>query len=215
MSRRGLGRLMTGFAAVSLSLLAACGEDPAGPQPVGELTADETAAMVEFVVGETLAGLEAGGVATSVGPAGLVASVRLGMANSGVPVTLNFSVEATQECPGGGELGIAGSIQGTIDDETASGTLSLAVTTSISSCMFTEEGTSFTVSTNPDLELRGDIAWQNDEPVGTQTFTYTGGLNWSTDDGRAGSCSFNVLIQQAQDGSVVESGTACGTTLGG
>ena len=171
----------------------------------GELSEQETAAVVEFVVGQAFVGWDFGGVAASQSPA-----VR----QAGVPITIDYNVTVTAPCPEGGEVSVAASIAGTIDDQTESGTLSMSVTSSLSSCAFSEDGVMITINTNPDLVLAGALNWENGNPVGTQVFTYTGGFSWSTSDGREGSCTIDLLVEQAEDGSTVESGTICGETIG-
>ncbi|MGH7540684.1 MAG: hypothetical protein ACRELC_06780, partial [Gemmatimonadota bacterium] len=104
-------------------------------------------------------------------------------------------------------------IQGSVDDETQSGTLSLGITTSASSCAFPAEGTVFTIDTSPDLQLDGQFAWANGVPVGEQTFSYTGGVLWSAADGRSGNCAFDLQMTRSEDGTLVESGTVCGVSL--
>lgn len=198
------GRL--GGVALSLAVLAACGDDPAAPSG-DELSASEAAAISEFLVGQSLEGWsfdEVGGPSASVAPSGSV----------GAPVTIDFSTEATIGCPEGGTVSLSVDIDGSIDDQTQSGTLSLFLVEALDGCAFPAEGTVFTLDTSPDLTLDGDFAWDAGQPVGEQSFSFAGGVQWSAADGRAGSCTVDLQVTLLEDGSTVESGTVCGSTLG-
>ena len=108
---------------------------------------------------------------------------------------------------------MSGSISGTIDDQTFSGDLSLDVATSAINCIFAHEETQFTLNTSPDLVLSGGFAFDQGGLVGNAAFTYLGTILWGADDGRSGSCDYDVSVAYNADGSTVESGTVCGQSL--
>lgn len=206
--KRAMSRMMRlGLAMAGAGLLAACGDDPVAPPGGDELSAAEAAAISAFLVGESFEGWEFGQVG---GPSASIAPSR----SAGAPITIDFSTQVSAACPEGGSIALAVDVQGTVDDETQSGTLSLFVSESLDACAFSAEGTVFTLDTSPDLELDGDFAWQAGEPVGEQSFTFAGGLLWEAADGRAGSCAVDLEVTLFEDGSTLQSGTICGSTLG-
>lgn len=69
------------------------------------------------------------------------------------------------------------------------------------------------IDTNPDLRLAGDFSFADGAPVGVSTFTYSGAVLWEAEDGRSGSCSYDVVVTVSPDGSTAESGTVCGTSV--
>ncbi|MDH3733447.1 MAG: hypothetical protein OEU54_07915 [Gemmatimonadota bacterium] len=203
--RNGITKLT---AAAAVVFLAGCqNSEVAGPgQSSGTVSANEAAAISTFLVSSAFEGWGF----DDVGGGGGGASLR---SSSGVPITIDYAVDVTSGCPLGGDLGVSGSITGSIDDQTLAGDLSLSVVTSAANCAFLHEQTEFTLNTNPDLVLAGGFAFDQGELVGEATFTYTGTVLWAADDGRSGSCVYAVAVAMDAAGSVVESGTVCGQSL--
>ena len=192
----------------SLGFLAACRGDPVAPGG-DELSQAEAAAIAGFMSGAAFDGWDfedGAGVQASAVPAA-------GASGSAEPVQFEVSIDASSDCPQGGGVSVAGLFAGTVDSETESGTVALGVVVSADACGFPAEGTVFTVSTDPDLELQGDFAWEAGQPVGEQTFSYTGGLDWMAADGRSGRCTFDLQVTRSADGALVESGSACGVSV--
>lgn len=199
-------------AVAGAALAAACAGDPLAPAGEGDdLSSAEAAAIAEFMTGSAFDGWsfdEAGqGASASVAPAGHAGG-------SSEPIQFDVAIDITSGCPEGGSLSVSGSVQGSVDGETESGTLTLGIDISAAGCRFPAEGTVFTVDTRPQLELDGDFAWEGGEPVGEQTFSYRGGIAWSAEDGRSGSCAFDLQVTRFEDGTLAESGTACGVLVG-
>jgi len=193
--------------AAALVLFAGCqSDDVAGPQVGNDaVSAAEAAAISDFLVSNAFAGWsfdDAGG------GGGGGASLR-----SGTPITIDVAVDVSNACPLGGSLDVAGSISGSIDDQTLTGSLSLDVATSATSCAFPYEETQFTLDTNPDLVLSGAFSFDQGQLVGESVFTYVGTVFWGTDDGRSGSCSYDVAVTRSEAGTLVESGTVCGESI--
>lgn len=132
---------------------------------------------------------------------------------SAEPIQFDVSIDVTSDCPQGGSLSVSGSFEGSVDGETESGTLVLAIDITAAGCRFPAEGTVFTVDTSPRLELDGDFAWEGGQPVGEQTFGYRGAIAWSAEDGRSGSCVVGLQVTLSEDGTLAESGTACGVSV--
>ena len=129
------------------------------------------------------------------------------------PIAIDYAVSVSGECPLGGTLSVSGAVTGTIDDQTFAGDLDLGLTTAASACGIDHQQTAITVDTNPDLVLAGSFAFDQGQLVGEAVFTYLGTVSWVTDDGRSGSCSYDVLVTATSDGSLAQSGTVCGTSL--
>lgn len=209
MGEPDFGPARLGLAATILGILAACGGDPVAPAG-DELGEAEAAAIVEFISGAAFDGWsfdEGEGAAASVAPVP-------GASASSEPIQFDVSIDASSQCPQGGSVSVAGLFAGTIDSETETGTVALGIVVSAAACSFPAEGTVFTVDTSPDLELDGDFAWEAGQPVGEQIFSYGGTVLWSAEDGRSGSCSIDLQVTRAEDGTLLESGTACGVSVG-
>lgn len=194
-----------GLTVAAIVLLAACGAgEPTGPSGQG-LTTSEAAALNQQIVGMVIQGWGFDGTAPSMAPTADEVSLSMVAA----PVTFDGTVDLTTPCDRGGTFHIDGSISGTIDDQTLEGSLAVDVATSLTSCGLVLEGQVFTFDTNPALRFGGSNAFDADGLVGTSTYTYAGGLDWSAADGRSGSCRFDVRVTLEADGTQVASGTVC------
>jgi hypothetical protein len=168
------------------------------------LTTAEIAAMSGFLMNGAFDGWDFG----QAGGGGAGASLL-----SGAPISIDYAVTVANDCPMGGTLSVSGAITGTIDDQTFTGDLDVGLTTSASACSFLHDQTTITVDTNPDLVLDGSFAFDQGQLVGEALFTYVGTVGWSTDDGRSGSCTYDVLVTATNDGSLTQNGTVCETSL--
>ncbi|MDX1576891.1 MAG: hypothetical protein R3266_00335 [Gemmatimonadota bacterium] len=205
-----------GIGVAGLAFLAACGGDgdPAGPGDGDELSVSEAAALSSEIVELAFQGWSFGQATNAVAP-GVGTGEELSLSVAGVPLTVDYAVDVTSTCELGGSFHVSGAISGTIDDQTLAGQLALDVSTGMTDCTIPAERTTFTLNTNPALALSGSVAWDQAGLVGTSSFAYAGALDWSTADGRRGSCVIDVLVTLAQDGSGVESGTVCGVSVSG
>ena len=177
---------------------------PGGDGGVGTLTVAEIAAVSDYLMNGAFDGWDFGDAAGEGGGASLL---------SGAPITIDYALTIVNDCPAGGTLGVSGAISGTIDDQTFAGDLDLGLTTSASACAIAHEQTMITIDTDPDLVLNGSFAFDQGQLVGEAVFTYVGTVSWVTDDGRSGSCSYDVLVTATGDGSLAQSGTVCGTSI--
>lgn len=209
MRKRGTGAVgRLGLGATSLALLVGCGGDPVAPGG-DDLSQAEAAAIAEFMSGAAFDGWrfdEGEGAAASAAPTAR-ASV------SGEPIQFDVTIDAESFCPVDGTVSVAGLFAGTIDGETQTGTVALGIVVSADGCTFPAEETVFTVDTSPDLQMEGDFAWEAGQPVGEQTFSYAGGIEWTAEDGRSGTCTIDLQVTRDEDGTLVESGSACGVSI--
>lgn len=201
---RELNRMSKLAACAAFVAFAACQNgEVVGPGLGGDtVSASEAAAISGFLVNNAFSSWDLGGVG------GGGSSVL-----AGTPITIDYAVDASAGCPLGGELAVAGSITGSIDDQTFAGSLNLNVETSASNCGFLHEDTQFTLNTSPNLVLSGGFSFDQGELVGQAVFTYVGAVQWAADDGRSGSCTYDVSVTASETGSLVESGTVCGQSL--
>ena len=198
-----------GVTAACVAFFAACEntEDPIAP-PQQELTSAEAESINETIVGLAFQGWGFDQAAGSRVPA-----PGGGLAASMAPINIDWALNVETACDEGGTFGVSGAITGSIDDQTFAGNLTLGVTTSMTACAVIAEEQTITLTTNPDFQLDGTVAWDQNGLVGTSTFTYVGGLDWSASDGRSGSCDFNVTVTLAQDGSETAAGQVCGVSV--
>lgn len=204
-----------GVAAASVAFFAAChsSQAPFDVEPGTALSANEAAAINQELVALAFGGWDFGQATPSpaqapAGGDGVSASFA-----TGVPISIDWSLGVSTQCDQGGTFDASGAITGSIDDQTLAGNLTLDITTSMTDCAFTADQTIVTFNTNPDLQLNGSTAWNQAGLVGSSTYTYAGGLDWSAADGRSGSCTFDVVVTLAQDGTQTATGTVCNRTV--
>jgi len=200
-----------GVTAACVAFFGACedGEDLIAP-PQGDLSSAEAESLNETIVGLAFQGWGFDQAAASRVPA---PGEGVSMSLAGVPINIDWALSVSTACDEGGTFAVTGAVTGTIDDQTQAGTLALDVATSMTDCGFLAEDQIFMFTTNPDLQLEGMVSWDQNGLVGTSTFTYIGGIDWSAADGRSGSCSFDLMVSLAQDGAETASGTICGETV--
>lgn len=189
----------------SLFVLAACADsdDPAGvPDPVAGLnmTAVEAAALAEVFAGEAFGSI--------------MGQVPEGGGAAAAPVPFDVQVSVTAPCPLGGEVAFQGAVEGELDLEAESISVSFTASQIHASCAVDVEGVTVTVSGNPGLNLSSQLNVAGNPPQGTHSATLTGGFTWSAADGREGTCDIDVSTTMdvgTETGSA--SGTICGHAL--
>jgi hypothetical protein len=183
-------------AACGLVLLAAC-SDVAGP---GELTTEEASFLADEFASSSLATL---GTGMGAMPGGAPPALE-----AGPPITWNRTWEATRNCPAGGTVTMAGSVNGEIDRDTRSGTLAVTHSMDMDDCARTRGDVTITVTTDPVITMTGSVSFQAGQRA-SGSFTKTGTFLWTTSDGRSGSCEVNLSITWGADGGHSITGTMC------
>lgn len=132
-----------------------------------------------------------------------------------VPFTSNTSVAYTAECPQGGTLAIMGDASISGDTETEELEVGYTVTHTHNACTaMGEDGSLFTLTGNPDLEL--DMSVELVEGVVSWDGSIEGAIDWVT-DGREGTCvvdyTFEGTATPEQSASASVTGSVCGFTV--
>jgi hypothetical protein len=200
-------RLPAAFAALAL-LTAACGDGPTSTSgdPLSEAEVQEIAGDIFEGVGEMISG-SFSPQRSALLPAGLHLNIA-------APVPFDISIDESGPCGGEGTASVTGSIQGSVDDETGAGNLEFDVTQNATNCVIVGATHSYTVSGEPNLHLTG--SFESDGETFGGSFSLVGGLAFTVDDGRGGTCGIDVTLtvnatQTSFSGTY--SGTMCGVTF--
>ncbi len=128
------------------------------------------------------------------------------------PVPVSTTFEATVPCEGG-SINISGSANGTLDDETLEGNLTIQFSWSLIGCVLASDYGAITLNGNPSIQFAAEYL------IGQEQFSVTasesGGFDFATADGRSGMCAIDVSISLSQSSISGESsqsvvGSVCG-----
>jgi hypothetical protein len=183
-------RVLTLVAAVGV---AACGDDD--PVSTGDALSETEVAALSSIV------LESAFSATAQGLGGAPAA-----SDGPQPAPFSFTqdIEATVPCARGGTVQLNGSATASGDDETEEFMVAYNITQAFSNCaaLSEEAEQQFTISGSLNL---------------TSTNTeLNGSVNWSTDDGRSGTCGITLTSEATSTGesiSATTTGSVCGTSV--
>ncbi len=166
----------------ALAALAAC--DDATAPGADRLTMDEIADLSTAMVEADF---------TMTGDLG--ASDQIGTAEvstADAPITATTEFTHTRTCPVGGRIVVEGIRERTFDRETRSGTMDFSLTKTHENCARTVRNVTITLNGAPNVQVDAHHAWQNGAPVGLQTLSMVGAIDWATDDGREGTCTIDI-----------------------
>ena len=204
-----ISSLLAGVALVA----AACGDSlPTGVNSGDQPSADEVSALVAALFGD-LAELGEDIAASRQPNVPLPAGMSLSLA--GVPFSDDVSL--TRGCEGGGEVELTGTSEGEYDPDTGEGQADFNITQSIDDCVIEAETVTFTVNTDPDIQLIGTL--EITENSFSLSFELGGGVSFTTDDEREGSCAIDLSLsftaEGSQGGSVTidANGSACNRNI--
>lgn len=201
-------------ALAGLALMAACGGDglPTGVNSGDQPTVQEVDVLVQALFGDFS---DLGNFAMSRQP-NIVLPAGLNLSVAGVPI--NETVNESTGCGGGGTVTVTGSVKGDVNQETGVGNAEFNLTERIRSCVVSGESITFTVSSDPDIRLTGDLDVK--QSSFSMSFRVGGGLAFTTDDDRSGTCnvSISVNLTFSQSGETVSaegsvSGSVCGRSI--
>ena len=195
-------------------LAAACGDSlPTGVNSGHQPTAQEVDVLVSALFGD-LEDLSEAFAASRQPTLQLPAGLSLSMA--GVPI--DETINETAPCGGGGTIGVTGSIEGELDDETFEGSVDFDLTESINGCVVVGETVTFTVDSEPDIGIVGSL--EITETTFSLSFEIGGGLAFITDDEREGTCAIEMSLSitattsgDSQSATATVSGSVCGRSI--
>jgi hypothetical protein len=131
-------------------------------------------------------------------------------AASAVPTTFSNSFDVTKQCPRGGNVQIAGTINGTGDRTTHSVTLDATATRTDHGCGFQTRDGVLTVTGNPNVIFTSHVNIVNGLPSGLQTATHKGNFTWAR-GGLSENCAVDITSQwDPATHTATVSGTFCG-----
>jgi hypothetical protein len=104
-------------------------------------------------------------------------------------VTTTFTRMRT--CPQGGDVKLEGTSTVTGDRATQTGSATFDATRTDNACAFNHDGVTITVTGNPNVKLTASQSVTAGVP-GVRTASKVGSFNWSTSNGRSGTCAVNV-----------------------
>jgi len=188
-----------------LAMVSACSADVLGSK--GSLTADESAELA-MQISST--------IQSSAGTSAAASMTRRpstpGLNFASVPVSLNL--DTTVPCPLGGQTHLTLSVSGTVDQTAQTAALDLTGTNAPQDCGYHAKHVKVSVTGTPNLTQTAHVSVDHGVPTGVQSFSSNGSFDWSTDDGRSGSCSLNYTATADYGNSTVTvNGTVCGTTI--
>jgi hypothetical protein len=189
---------MSGLALGLALTMAACGGDPLGVNSGDELSDTEIQAIFNAFSG-ALDGVDAS--ASRVAP-----QDGIQMAD----IDVNQSVNISTGCNLGGEISLSGSVEGTVDDETFASNLEMGIGIQFDACIIASEEN--TVSVDGDVQFDSHIVI--DEGAFSVDGSQVGGFDFTTNDGRIGSCAididFSASLSEGTSAQSSVTGTVCG-----
>jgi hypothetical protein len=132
-------------------------------------------------------------------------------------ITFTRTFTVTRPCPAGGSITISGKVEGEIERDTRSGTLTENRTISMDDCTRPLRRGTVTLNTadGAPIAVNGQVTVQNGLHV-AGSFTKQGTFQWSRSNGDSGSCTIDLSITWNRDGSTFThtvKGTICGREI--
>jgi len=191
-------KLMSGLA-VGLALsLTACGDNPVGINSGDELTDTEIQAIFNAFGGAM------DGVGTSASRVAPQDGIQM------AEITVDQSVNVSAGCDLGGEISLSGSVEGTVDDETFASNLEMGIGVQFDACVIPSDQN--TVSVDGDIQFDSHVVI--DEGSFSVDGSQLGGFEFTTNDGRIGSCAididFSASLSEGTSAQSSVTGTVCG-----
>lgn len=129
-------------------------------------------------------------------------------------ITSSTDFTRVHDCPSGGQVVMSGTRSRTRDTDTRTGTMDVSATRTFTDCA-RPLSDSLTVTLNGAVTFTAHREWESGAWHGMQEVNLAGGVDWTTDDGRAGTCQIDV--QAGFDPGThnrTVTGTACGEDVG-
>ncbi len=179
----------------ALSVLAiGCGGDSSGPLGNALSRAEALALAVSYF--EVLEG-----------PSGQSSSASHAL----VPDTTVTTSEGTPPCPQGGVLNMQMQDTLIVDEVGPTMAVNIGGTHQPVNCVHSAGGTRITINADPPFVWSSRMRMVGGFPSQPIVETLTGSFQWTTNDGRSGSCNVNYTrVLNAMTGSETRGGTICG-----
>lgn len=134
-------------------------------------------------------------------------------AGPALATTVTTTFTRTRTCPQGGSVKLEGTATQTVDPATKTGSASFSATRTESACVFGRNGKTITINGNPNTQLASSQSWTNGVP-GVRTATKKGSFNWSTSEGKSGTCNVDVTATWTPATHTLQvKGTFCNQTV--
>jgi hypothetical protein len=187
-------------AVLMVSALSGCKDDPLGVNSGDSLTLAEMQAVLS-AISSTFSSL------------GFAPAAVGGPAMTTVSVSESFDVSAP--CAEAGSIDMSGSVNGTVDDVTFTLEVDYQLRLTPNGCIVPTEGGTVTLEGSPYIQL--DMGFMLSETQIVVSGSETGGIAFTSSDGRSGSCLFDVTFSVSADlegsgASSSASGTVCGVS---
>jgi hypothetical protein len=137
-------------------------------------------------------------------------SPAAGLQLAPVPVNTTFDVSVPCEA---GVISVNGTANGSLDDETLEGDLTLQLSWDFVGCVVTSDYGSITLNGNPSIQFAAQYLFGQEQF--TVTATESGGFDFATADGRTGVCPIDLSMGMSYNATTAEStenvtGWVCG-----
>jgi hypothetical protein len=133
-----------------------------------------------------------------------------GLQMAPVPINSSFGVSVPCEA---GSVSVAGTANGTLDDQTLEGSLSLQLTWDFDGCAITGSYGTLTVNGKPDISFIANYVIASE--LMTVAATQNGGFSYSVTDGRSGDCAISLSYDASYNTTTnEETGTVNGAVCG-
>ena len=172
-------RLRIVAALVAAGALAACGRDAAGPST--QLRSDEA---------QTLA-LGLAGSARPYNGSSMAASGDVVASSVAATAPFSISVDESLPCPKGGTLAVKATTSGQFGRQPFALTADMTGTIAPNACAWHVKAGTLTVTGDPNVAVTAHVAAGAVPNPGVDTFSAKGTLDWSTSDGRSGTCAID------------------------
>lgn len=135
-----------------------------------------------------------------------------GSPSMAAPVAINVQYTNRHYCDAGGYIDVSGSLTGSFDSETGSGSAWLQVLETLTDCTFDVNGTAWILNGDPYLSATGSFTWLNGLPATQQSISIGGAIDYN---GNFCAVNLSILYSTGGQGTTTYSGTVCGYSING
>jgi len=189
--------------AIAVSILAGCKSDPVGTNSGDPLTEAEIQTFF-YALSDAFSSFNSGAVA--VGPAGVGPALAT--------ASYSESFNATADCATSGSMSGSVSVHATATDNPVVVNATYRVRVTPNLCVVPTESGSITVDGGPYVQMDVDLTI-TEATIGFEG-SYGGGIAFASDDGRSGTCRFDVDFSGSVTSTTASSsvaGTVCGVSV--